>query len=515
VSAAATSAGARPGIDEVGRVETRGVDYIPPGERNSTPRETGIVWFGAQMCFGIIVLGSLPIVFGLGWWAAFWAITIGTAVGTLLFAPVAAVGPRTGTNSAVSSGAFFGVVGRVVGSVVVLFIAIGFYALAVWTGGQAVVAGGHRLFGMSEGNLELAIAFAVIGAITVVVALVGHATVVVAQKFLAPLLGVLLLVGVLLKLPDFDPGYAGGDYLLGGFWPTWILAAVTAAGLPLSYAPFANDYARYLPARVARRGAWAASAGLFIGCWFGMMAAAYFTTMFADPTGDFVFGMVSGLPTWFAIPLIIVGLLGGCGQGAIALYGSGLDTSSLIIKLKRVNATLLISVVSLALVYLGALVWNAIALVAAFITLLNVVTAPWLVIIIMGHFALRGRYAPDDLQVFNVRRTGGVYWYAGGWNIYALAAWLPPVVVGMLLANTPPVLEGPLRNIAGGVDLSFVVSSVLSFLIYGAFLLLLPDRVLPVRSRARQEGGPIPVSASADAPSLGVPPLVQPEVEIS
>ncbi|WP_197537343.1 purine-cytosine permease family protein [Modestobacter italicus] len=488
------------------------MDYIPPGERNSTPKETGIVFFGAQMCFGIIVLGSLPIVFGLGWWAAFSAISIGTAVGTLLFGPVAAVGPRTGTNSAVSSGAFFGVVGRVVGSVVVLFIAIGFYALAVWTGGQAVVAGGHRLFGMPEGNFELAIAFAVIGAITVMVALVGHATVVVAQKVLAPLLGVLLLIGVLIKLPDFDAGFAGGDYLLGGFWPTWILSAVTAAGLPLSYGPFANDYARYLPVGAARRGAWTASAGVFAGCWFGMMAAAYFTTMFADPTGDFVFGMVAGLPTWFAIPLIIVGLLGGCGQGAIALYGSGLDTSSLIIKLKRVNATLFISIVSLALVYLGALVWNAIDLVSAFITLLNVVTAPWLVIIIMGHLAVRGRYTPEDLQVFNARRTGGAYWYNGGWNFYALTAWLPPVLVGMLLANTPPVLEGPLRNIAGGVDLSFIVSSALSFLIYGAFLLLMPDRVLPARSAERVGSAVIPGPAAP--PPLEATAPVRSEAEV-
>lgn len=137
--------------------------------------------------------------------------------------------------------------------------------------------------------------------------------------------------------------------------------------------------------------------------------------MFADPTSDFIYKLVAGLPTWFAIPLVIVGLLGGCGQGAIALYGSGLDTSSLIVRLKRVNATLAISVVSLALVYLGSLVWNAIDLVAAFITLLDVVTAPWLVIIIMGHFASRGgRYVPEDLQVFNVRKTGGAYWSTTG-----------------------------------------------------------------------------------------------------
>ncbi len=160
MSIAAAEGGPRHGVDEIGRVETRGVDYIPADERNSTPpREMGVVFFGgAQMCFGIIVLGSLPVAFGLSWWASFWAITIGTAVGTALFGHVALVGPRTGTNSAVSSGAFFGVVGRIVGSIVVLFIAIGFYALAVWTGGQAIVAGGHRLFNLPEGNLELAIA---------------------------------------------------------------------------------------------------------------------------------------------------------------------------------------------------------------------------------------------------------------------------------------------------------------------------------------------------------------------
>ncbi len=100
------------------------------------------------MCFGTTVLGALPILFGLGWWAAFWAITVGTLLDTAFFSPVGLIGPRTGTNSAVSSRAFFGVVGRLVGSLVVLVIAIGFYALTAWTGGEAVVAGAHKLFGL-------------------------------------------------------------------------------------------------------------------------------------------------------------------------------------------------------------------------------------------------------------------------------------------------------------------------------------------------------------------------------
>lgn len=55
------------GVDQVGRIETRGVDYIPEAERHSKPpRELTAVFFGTQLCFGIIVfLGYLPVSFGL------------------------------------------------------------------------------------------------------------------------------------------------------------------------------------------------------------------------------------------------------------------------------------------------------------------------------------------------------------------------------------------------------------------------------------------------------------------
>lgn len=472
---------ARP-IDEVGRIETRGVDFVPPEDRHSKPRDVAAVWFGANMCFGTIVLGALPILFGLGWWGAFWAITVGTLLGTVFFGPMGLLGPRTGTNSAVSSGAFFGVVGRLVGSCVVLFIAIGFYALAVWTGGQAVVAGAHRLFGLPEGNLQFAVAYGLIGAITVVLALIGHATLVASQKVLAPVVAVLLLVGVIIELPDFDPGYAGGAYLLGSFWPTWILAMVTSASLALSYGPFANDYARYLPASASRRGARWASAGIFFGCWFALLFAAFFTSMMAPGTVDFVVGVVDVSPTWYAVPIVAIGLLGGFGQGSLALYGTGLDTSSLIPRLSRVKATLLVSVVGVGLVYLGALVWDALSLVTAFTVLLTVITAPWLVINVTGHLALRGRYVPEDLQVFNVGETGGAYWFTGGWNFYALAAWIPSVVLGLLFANTPPLVVGPWAGVAGGIDLSFLSAALVALVVYGAFILLIPDRVLPPTS---------------------------------
>jgi len=76
-----------PAVDEIGKIETHGIDYIPLHDRHSTPKNLFYVWIGAQMCFGIIVLGWLPVAFGLGWWSSVTAITVGLLVGSLLTGP--------------------------------------------------------------------------------------------------------------------------------------------------------------------------------------------------------------------------------------------------------------------------------------------------------------------------------------------------------------------------------------------------------------------------------------------
>lgn len=71
----------------------------------------------------------------------------------------------------------------------------------------------------------------------------------------------------------------GGHYLLGSFWPTWFLAATTAASLPISWGPFVGDYGRYIPSGASPRvvGAYGFF-GIFLGCWLAMVAAALAAT---------------------------------------------------------------------------------------------------------------------------------------------------------------------------------------------------------------------------------------------
>src|SRR6266540_3225799 len=92
-------------LDRPGHVEGRGIDYVPKRERHSRARNLAWAMFGPQFGFGNMVFGSLLIAFGLSWWSSFVAITIGVALGSMIFSGVCIQSPHTGTNNAVSSGA--------------------------------------------------------------------------------------------------------------------------------------------------------------------------------------------------------------------------------------------------------------------------------------------------------------------------------------------------------------------------------------------------------------------------
>jgi hypothetical protein len=47
--------------------------------------------------------------------------------------------------------------------------------------------------------------------------------------------------------------------------------------------------------------------------------------------------------------------------------------------------------------------------------------------------------------------------------------------VGLLFANYPPLIEGPFRNVAGGVDLSLLVAIGMAAAVYLAMLFAFPE----------------------------------------
>jgi purine-cytosine permease-like protein len=463
-------------VDQIGRVERYGIDQIPEAHRHSRPGNIAWILVGGSITFSVIVIGWLPISFGLSWWAAVTSIVVGCAAGALILAPMSLLAPRTGTNNPVSSGAHFGVVGRIVGSVLGLLGALAFAALSVWTGGDAVVAGGAELIGTPDSDIARAVGYGLIAALITYVAVLGHASMLAVQKVMVPTVGVLMVIGLFAFLGDFDAGVGGGDYLLGSFAPTWALAALAAFTTVSSYGPFVGDWARYVSPRRHSDGSLMLATGLgaFFGLGIPIMFGAYTAATFADPTVAYVPGLVEAAPGWYVPAIVIIGLVAGTAQGVVNMYGTGLDMSSIVPRLNRVQATLTVGVFAFALVYLGTFVWDAVDSVSAFLALLAVVVVPWILICAIGYRHRRAYYDPDDLQVFNRGERGGRYWFTGGYNFRAFAAWIPASVIGLTFSNTS-VYTGPASELVDGVDIGCIVSGVIAAALYAVLLRTAPE----------------------------------------
>ena len=454
--------------DDVAHIEARGVDIIPESERHSVPSDVFYVFAGSQMCLGIIVIGGLPVIFGLSFWASLAAITAGLALGSMAFGLLAMFGAKTGTNGPVASGAHFGVKGKALGTVMGVLITLGFYALTVWTGGEAVVAAGEKLLGWEVSSNSMFIAAILIGALTVAVAIYGHDLIVKSETFVTYAIAGILLITAMVLAPQFDASFAGtGDYVLGSFWPTWLLASSICAALPISYSTILNDYTRYLPSNTKTSSAISAAAGgMFIGCWLAFAFAAYVTTLFTSVDAPFVSSLIEMVPSWLVILFALVGIIGSQPQGSLCLYSGGLGMQSMVPKTSRVPWTLLHSAAGVVLVWAGIYLMDMATMLIAFLTLIECLVSPWMAIIIVGYFHVtRGNYTPKDLLVNN---SASQYWYSGGWNTSALAAWILGSIVGLLFVQTD-IFNGPLGDLTDGTNAAWLIAGIVGAVSY-AFL---------------------------------------------
>ncbi|MEY9214944.1 cytosine permease [Thermobifida halotolerans] len=450
-----------------------GIETIPDHERTGRPSDFAWIWPAAQFSLGTVVLGALPISFGLGWWSAVTSIVVGVAVGTAVLAPLVRVGLRTGMNDPMSSGAHFGLRGRAISNLITVVVALGFFAITVWVGGTAVMVAGERLLGTPTGSGALTAAMALAALVVALVAVRGHDALVNTYKVTAILGGAVLAALVLVLAPGFDPGYAGGEYALGDHTRTWLLAATASSAVPMSYATFQGDYSRYMSARGDLRAVVWTGGGMFLSCLVALLVGAYVTTFFPDPVTPWLQGLTDAVPGWFAAVVILFGFVGTLPQGALCLYAAGLSANAVFWRVPRTRVTAVVAVAAATLLYLGAVVYDAMDSMAAFVTLVLTVVAPWAAVMLVGFAAHRGRYAVHELRSGNGAGDSR-YWYRNGVNPRAVAAFAVGSVCGILWVNNS-MYVGPLAVMTGGVDLSVPVAFAVAAALYAALCRRWPE----------------------------------------
>ncbi len=251
---------------------------------------------------------------------------------------------------------------------------------------------------------------------------------------------------------------------------------------PVSFGAFLGDWSRYIPRKTAKSrimlAVILAQAATLIPFLFGLCTATLVASQAPDyiAANNYVGGLLAISPGWFFLPVCLIAVIGGMSTGTTALYGTGLDMSSVFPRLlSRAAATLLIGVLAIGFIFVGRFTFNLVQSVSTFAVLIITCTSPWMVIMILGLITRRGFYHADDLQVFTRGQQGGHYWFDHGWNWRGMGAWIPSAVVGLCFVNLPGQFVGPLGELAGGIDLSLPVTLGIAAVLYLILLNLFPE----------------------------------------
>jgi purine-cytosine permease-like protein len=468
-------------------VEKHGIEPIPAADRTAKPLDLFRLVFGGANTFATVVLGSFPILFGLSFKDALLATVLGVVVGALILCPMAVFGPTNGMNNAVSSSGHLGVHGRVVGSFLSLLTAFAFFSISVWSSGDALVGGANRLLGLPQNAVTLSLAYGVFAVLILTVCIYGFRFMLWVNKIAVVAASLLFLLGILAFAGTFDPSYAGTlgqgtDAAADGlFWPSFIGAALIVMSNPISFGAFLGDWSRYIPAETPNRkvmtAVFLAQVATLVPFCFGLVTATIIATeapAFFE-NSDYVGGLLAISPAWYFLPVCLIALVGGMSTGTTALYGTGLDFSSVFPRFSRVQATLFIGSIAIVFIFVGRFAFNIVQSISTFAVLIITCTAPWMIMMMIGYVTRRGWYDGDSLQVFNRRQVGGKYWFNHGWNWRAMGVWIFSAVMGIMFVNIPNQFVGPLGNLAAGIDLSIPVSIGLAAVLYPAVLLLWPE----------------------------------------
>lgn len=452
--------------DQFGKVEVRGIDFIPAAERHGKPRDLFAVWAAANINYLYVVLGGLLTVFGLNIWQAMTAVVVGNlfwvAIGVM-----ATSGPVAGAPSGVIMRSMFGVTGNRVN--LGLFnwpVFIAYEAINLCLGALAGFAVVESLGGTLSTPVKVVIVV-VTAAITLVISVYGHATIMRMSGVFTSLLAVAVVALGVFVVAKADWSYQPATALSGG--PMW---AALAAGIALIAATSMSwnvspDYARYLPADTSPRavGTWTALGGFIPSVALGAVGVLAGTVV---DMNDAQTNLAQIVPAWFYPVFLLVIVVGTMANNVITMYSSGLCLQAVGIPLRRSITVLFDGLLGVALACYALFVSDFTSALSGILELSVIVLGPTVAIYLSDQAFRRNDY--DGLALNDVR-VDGIAWYTRGFNLAGFAAFISGGVGAALFVNTTE-FTGPVATMLGGADLSWVVGPLVSSCVYLAVMRL-------------------------------------------
>jgi nucleobase:cation symporter-1, NCS1 family len=435
--------------DEFLKVETRGIEPIPTGERKGSPRDVAWLWVAAFANFVSLITGALLVTFGLGVGEAILAVAIGSVLAAALHGLLSVAGPRLGTTQVVAARRTFGLRGAYGGAFFTLFLAVGWFAVDCVIAAQAVVQLA-RLAGLPQGNLLNVLALLVVVILSVLVAVYGHQTIAIFEKYGAivfvifcTVLGLALLPRINWTLPSST---SGADHVAA-----WVLGTSVVFALVASWFSFASDYSRYLPAMVSTRSVagWIAAgtaASMFAFGSLGVLLASI------DPrSGGNLLALISGrAPVVVVVPFLLFIAVGEIWANYLDVYTAGLSALALNLRVPRWTGALSVGVVGGVLAYIAMFISNFRDQYTNFLLITYLWVPPWAAVVLV------------DMYVYRRRRPEP----SRSWQWRALVAWLIGLAAAIPFVDSS-LWQSPLAaTVLHNADISGYVGAIVGGAVY-------------------------------------------------
>jgi putative hydroxymethylpyrimidine transporter CytX len=435
-----------------------GIEPVPETHRHLRVWDVAILW--GDLGVGLLVLVTGGFLAGMSLLAATAAIVLGSIIGVGLLAAVAAAGPQHGLATMVLFRPVLGLRGSWVPSVLNIVQLVGWTAVELWAMSFVADLVSRRVFGFSARGLWLGIA----AIVCLGLAWWGpvRVTRVWMERFAAWL--VIGLMGILTILVLTDRGSITDFPSMGG--APFGLALDLVIAMPISWLPLAADYTRF--SNSSRD----ASAGTFIGY---LVANVWLYLL-----GYLLISKTATIASPEAIALGVIALVGGTIAGALFLIGilvvetdqAFADIYSGAVSFQNVwpNAPQRLLIGVIGLLGAGLAWWLTMERYEAFLFLIGSVFVPLFGVFIADHYVNRRR----RIDVPELYRGAGPYWFAGGFRVSMLLPWLAGFVVFHWIVPTGPewwtswvgsTLRGPASGgiaALGGSIPAFVVAFFLA-----------------------------------------------------
>jgi nucleobase:cation symporter-1, NCS1 family len=442
---------------------------VPDSARTSTAGHQFWIWAGANTAPINWVLGALGIQIGLGLWQTVTVLVLGNLLGMGVFGLFALMGQRTGVSQMVLSRVAFGRRGAYLPALFQGLLAVGWCAVNTWIILDLVMALLDRLGVPGSTGLKIAVAV-VIMVLQVVIAAIGFRAIARFERWTVPVtLAVLLAMTVVAwSTSGVKWGYAGGHLHGAALWSA-LSTIMTAIGIGwgITWFAYASDYSRFVPRAMPPARLYVASfLGQFLPTvWLGVFGATLATVAQDVDPGQLVVQNFGAL----AIPVILLVIHGPIATNVLNIYSCALCAQTLDWKVDRRLLSYVVGALALAftifLVLRGQFASDLDAWLAGLVTWV----APWGTIVLISYYRVQRRRVDVPALFDEPGRSRRL--------VDVSAPAVIAFVVGMVATwsaeyGIPTYLQGPLAKAMGGVDLSWLVGSVVA----GAVYLLLRPR---------------------------------------